>query len=99
MLANLGLFLPLFVLEDMNLTNLSAAFMLTPLFSYVNLFLFSHIRCSLSCCLSLFELEVETIPGVVLGHRNIPVQSVGCYIPAGKFPMVASAHMLSLIHI
>ena len=42
---------------------------------------------------SLSEIEVETQPGVVLGHKNIPVQSVGCYVPAGKFPMVASAHM------
>ena len=38
-------------------------------------------------------LDIETLPGVILGHRNIPVQSVGCYVPAGKFPMVASAHM------
>ncbi|MBM2574671.1 histidinol dehydrogenase [Jannaschia sp. Os4] len=42
---------------------------------------------------SMLDVEVETMPGVVLGHRNIPVQSVGCYIPGGKFPMVASAHM------
>jgi len=42
---------------------------------------------------SMKDVEVETLPGVVLGHRNIPVQSVGCYIPGGKFPMVASAHM------
>ncbi len=42
---------------------------------------------------SMKDVEVETIPGVVLGHRNIPVQSVGCYVPGGKFPMVASAHM------
>jgi sulfopropanediol 3-dehydrogenase len=42
---------------------------------------------------ALRDVEVETLPGVILGHRNIPVQSVGCYIPAGKFPMVASAHM------
>jgi sulfopropanediol 3-dehydrogenase len=39
------------------------------------------------------DIEVETMPGVILGHRNIPVQSVGCYVPGGKFPMVASAHM------
>jgi sulfopropanediol 3-dehydrogenase len=39
------------------------------------------------------DIEVETLPGVILGHRNIPVQSVGCYVPGGKFPMVASAHM------
>jgi sulfopropanediol 3-dehydrogenase len=42
---------------------------------------------------SMKDIEIETLPGVVLGHRNIPVQSVGCYIPGGKFPMVASAHM------
>lgn len=42
---------------------------------------------------ALTDIEVETLPGVVLGHRNIPVNSVGCYIPGGKYPMVASAHM------
>lgn len=42
---------------------------------------------------SMQDIEVETLPGVILGHKNIPVQSVGCYVPAGKFPMVASAHM------
>ena len=42
---------------------------------------------------SMTDIEVETLPGVILGHRNIPVQSVGCYVPCGKFPMVASAHM------
>ena len=42
---------------------------------------------------SMTDVAIETIPGVVLGHRNIPVQSVGCYVPGGKFPMVASAHM------
>ncbi|WP_174803896.1 histidinol dehydrogenase [Martelella limonii] len=42
---------------------------------------------------SMLDIEVEPIPGVILGHKNIPVQSVGCYVPAGKFPMVASAHM------
>jgi sulfopropanediol 3-dehydrogenase len=41
----------------------------------------------------LQDLEVETLPGVVLGHKNIPVDSVGCYVPGGKYPMVASAHM------
>jgi sulfopropanediol 3-dehydrogenase len=41
----------------------------------------------------LTDLEIETLPGVVLGHRNIPVQSVGCYVPGGRYPMVASAHM------
>jgi sulfopropanediol 3-dehydrogenase len=42
---------------------------------------------------TLKEVEVETLPGVRLGHRNIPVGSVGCYIPGGRYPMVASAHM------
>jgi len=42
---------------------------------------------------SMRDVEIETVPGVILGHRNIPVQSVGCYVPGGKFPMVASAHM------
>jgi sulfopropanediol 3-dehydrogenase len=42
---------------------------------------------------SLRDIEVETMPGVVLGHRNIPVDAVGCYVPGGKYPMVASAHM------
>ena len=42
---------------------------------------------------SMKDIEIETLPGVILGHRNIPVQSVGCYVPGGKFPMVASAHM------
>jgi sulfopropanediol 3-dehydrogenase len=39
------------------------------------------------------DLEVETLPGVVLGHRHIPVGSIGCYVPGGRYPMVASAHM------
>jgi sulfopropanediol 3-dehydrogenase len=39
------------------------------------------------------ELEIETLPGVVLGHKHIPVSNVGCYIPGGRYPMVASAHM------
>jgi sulfopropanediol 3-dehydrogenase len=39
------------------------------------------------------DLEVETLPGVILGHKHIPVASVGCYIPGGRYPMVASAHM------
>ena len=43
--------------------------------------------------LSMRDVEVETIPGVILGHKNIPVNSVGCYVPGGKYPMVASAHM------
>lgn len=42
---------------------------------------------------SMIDIEIETLPGVILGHKNIPVQSVGCYVPGGKFPMVASAHM------
>jgi sulfopropanediol 3-dehydrogenase len=42
---------------------------------------------------SMVDIEVETMPGVILGHKNVPVQSVGCYVPGGKFPMVASAHM------
>ena len=42
---------------------------------------------------TMLDLEVETRPGVILGHKHIPVQSVGCYVPGGKFPMVASAHM------
>jgi sulfopropanediol 3-dehydrogenase len=39
------------------------------------------------------DIEVETLPGVTLGHKNIPVNSVGCYVPGGRYPMVASAHM------
>ncbi|OGA08001.1 MAG: histidinol dehydrogenase [Betaproteobacteria bacterium RIFCSPLOWO2_12_FULL_65_110] len=42
---------------------------------------------------SIKDIEVETLPGVRLGHRNIPVDSVGCYVPGGRYPMVASAHM------
>ncbi len=42
---------------------------------------------------ALSDVEIETLPGVVLGHRNIPVESVGCYVPGGRYPMVASAHM------
>ncbi|MCP5098062.1 MAG: histidinol dehydrogenase [Chloroflexi bacterium] len=42
---------------------------------------------------ALKDIEVETLPGVILGHKNIPVNSVGCYIPGGQYPMVASAHM------
>lgn len=42
---------------------------------------------------SMREVEIETLPGVVLGHKHIPVQAVGCYIPGGKYPMIASAHM------
>lgn len=42
---------------------------------------------------SMLDIEVETLPGVILGHKHIPVESVGCYIPGGRYPMVASAHM------
>ena len=42
---------------------------------------------------SMSDVEIETLPGIVLGHRHIPVESVGCYVPGGKYPMVASAHM------
>lgn len=42
---------------------------------------------------SMQDVEVETLPGVTLGHKHIPVESVGCYIPGGRYPMVASAHM------
>ncbi len=42
---------------------------------------------------ALRDVEVETLPGVVLGHKNIPVASVGCYVPGGKYPLIASAHM------
>ena len=42
---------------------------------------------------SMVDVEVETRPGVVLGHKHIPVNNVGCYIPGGKYPLIASAHM------
>jgi sulfopropanediol 3-dehydrogenase len=42
---------------------------------------------------AIMDIEVETLPGVKLGHKNIPVDSVGCYVPGGRYPMVASAHM------
>ena len=42
---------------------------------------------------ALKDIEVETLPGVKLGHKNIPIDSVGCYVPGGRYPMVASAHM------
>src|SRR5499433_511461 len=42
---------------------------------------------------TLRNLEVETLPGVILGHKHIPVNSIGCYVPGGRYPMVASAHM------
>jgi sulfopropanediol 3-dehydrogenase len=44
-------------------------------------------------CAALQDIEVKTLPGVVLGHKNIPVSSVGCYVPGGKYPLLASAHM------
>ncbi len=45
---------------------------------------------------SMKDVEVETLPGVILGHKNLPVNSVGCYVPGGKYPLVASAHMTIL---
>ena len=42
---------------------------------------------------SLHDIEVETLPGVILGHRHLPINAVGCYVPGGKYPMIASAHM------
>src|SRR5438093_226180 len=42
---------------------------------------------------ALLDLEVEVLPGITLGHKNIPVESVGCYVPGGRYPMIASAHM------
>ena len=42
---------------------------------------------------SMHDVEVETLPGVTLGHKHIPIESVGCYVPGGKYPLVASAHM------
>ncbi len=42
---------------------------------------------------ALKDIEVETLPGVILGHKNVPVASVGCYVPGGKYPLLASAHM------
>src|SRR5688572_17373557 len=42
---------------------------------------------------SMKDIEVETLPGVVLGHKHIAVESIGCYVPGGRYPMVASAHM------
>jgi sulfopropanediol 3-dehydrogenase len=42
---------------------------------------------------SMRDVEVETLPGIILGHKNLPVNSVGCYVPGGKYPLVASAHM------
>lgn len=42
---------------------------------------------------SIHDIEVETLPGVILGHRNLPVSAAGCYVPGGKYPLLASAHM------
>lgn len=42
---------------------------------------------------SMLDIEVETMPGVVLGHKNIPINAAGCYVPGGKYPLLASAHM------
>ncbi|MFX8828971.1 histidinol dehydrogenase, partial [Acinetobacter baumannii] len=42
---------------------------------------------------SMKDIEVETMPGVVLGHRNVPINAAGCYVPGGKYPLLASAHM------
>ena len=45
---------------------------------------------------SILDIEIETLPGVVLGHRNIPIKNVGCYVPGGRYPLLASAHMTVL---
>jgi sulfopropanediol 3-dehydrogenase len=45
---------------------------------------------------ALKDIEVETLPGVILGHKNVPIQNVGCYVPGGKYPLLASAHMTVL---
>ena len=45
---------------------------------------------------TILDLEIETMPGVVLGHRNIPIANVGCYVPGGRYPLLASAHMTVL---
>jgi sulfopropanediol 3-dehydrogenase len=42
---------------------------------------------------SMKDVEVETLPGVVLGHKNVPINAAGCYVPGGKYPLLASAHM------
>ncbi|MCK8400854.1 histidinol dehydrogenase, partial [Erwinia amylovora] len=42
---------------------------------------------------SMLNVEIESIPGVILGHRHIPVNAAGCYVPGGKYPLLASAHM------
>lgn len=45
---------------------------------------------------ALQDIEVQTLPGVILGHKNVPIQNVGCYVPGGKYPLLASAHMTVL---
>ncbi|TGN67194.1 histidinol dehydrogenase [Paracoccus liaowanqingii] len=45
---------------------------------------------------TMLDLEVETLPGVILGHKHVPIQNVGCYVPGGKYPLLASAHMTVL---
>jgi sulfopropanediol 3-dehydrogenase len=45
---------------------------------------------------TMLDLEVETVPGVILGHKNIPIANVGCYVPGGAYPLLASAHMTVL---
>ena len=51
---------------------------------------FNFARAQKEC---LHDLEIETRPGVILGHKNIPINAVGCYVPGGKYPLLASAHM------
>ncbi|MCM5699955.1 MULTISPECIES: histidinol dehydrogenase [unclassified Leclercia] len=51
---------------------------------------FNFARAQKGC---LLDLEIETRPGVILGHKNIPINAVGCYVPGGKYPLLASAHM------
>ncbi|HCH40686.1 MAG TPA: histidinol dehydrogenase, partial [Enterobacter sp.] len=51
---------------------------------------FNFARAQKEC---LRDLEIETRPGVILGHKNIPINAVGCYVPGGKYPLLASAHM------
>ena len=45
---------------------------------------------------SMRDVEVETLPGVVLGHKHIPINAAGCYVPGGKYPLLASAHMSAI---
>lgn len=45
---------------------------------------------------ALRDIEIETLPGVILGHKNVPIRNVGCYVPGGKYPLLASAHMTVL---